>query len=178
LYNIDKKDFMKYLFMLLLAFNSEDIPSGSLIFAKDSNFIVEQFTQSDITHVAIVAKENNEAYVFEADKPKVRKILLSEYLKKTKVKLYISVPNEKFDNEKLVGYLNSQLNKKYSIENYNKKRPSDKTVFCSQLVVDCYNHCNVKIFTYPSQYYAPGDVWNVIIDKNVSSVHVLKEKTK
>lgn len=169
---------MKYLFLLLLAFNSEDVPSGSLIFVKDSNFIVEQFTQSDITHVAIVAKENNEIYVFEADKPKVTKTPLSEYLKNTKEKLYVSFPNKKFDNEKLVGYLNSQLNKKYSIENYGKNKSNDKTVFCSQLVVNCYNHCDIKVFSYPAQYYAPGDVWDAIIDKNVSSVHVLKEKTK
>lgn len=169
---------MKYLFMLLLTFNSSEIPSGSLIFAENSNFIVEQFTQSDITHVAIVAKENDETYVFEATKPKVRKVLLSEYLKKTKAKLYVSVPNQKIDNERLVNYLNSQLNKKYSIENYNKKKPSEKTIFCSQLIVECYNHCNNKIFTYPSQYYSPGDIWNVIVDKNVSIIYTLKEKTK
>ena len=164
--------------MLLLTFNSSEIPAGSLIFAENSNFIVEQFTQSDITHVAIVAKENNETYVFEATKPKVRKVLLSEYLKNTKEKLYISVPNQKIDNERLVEYLNSQLNKKYSIENYNKNKPSEKTIFCSQLVVECYNHCNIKIFTYPSQHYAPGNVWDVIINKNVSVVYTLKEKTK
>lgn len=158
---------------------ASDIPSGSLLFIDDGNAIVKQFTQSDITHVAIIAKENGNDYVFEAIKPKVKKTLLEDYLKETKEKIYLVVPNEKYikiDNEKLLSYLNEQLDKKYSIENYNNPKPNDKTTFCSQLVVDCYNHCGTNVFIYYSQYYYPGKVWETMMNKKYSSVYVLKER--
>lgn len=158
------------LFCLLTYY--EEIPSGSLIFTEGGNVIVQEFTNSSITHVGIIIKENNDYYVYEAVRPKVRKILLNDYLKSIKdERIWIAKVKSNFniDHEKMKSYLDSQLNKKYAIKNYQKKKVDDKTIFCSQLVVECYNQsASKKIFLSEAQYYAPIDVWNIF--KNYSYI--------
>jgi len=151
---------------------NEEIPSGSLIFIEGGNVIVQEFTNSSITHVGIIIKENNDYYVYEAIRPKVRKVLLNDYLKSIKdERIWIAKlkSNYHVDYEKMKSYLDSQLNKKYAIKNYKKEKVDNKTIFCSQLVVECYNNsCSKKIFLSEAQNYAPIDVWNVI--KNYSYI--------
>ena len=95
---------MNYALLFLIALNvtPED---GSLLFIENGNRIVQNHTDSTITHVAIIFKNDDDFWVYEAVQPKVRKIKLADYYleiekintrkkEKRKLKVWISNPND------------------------------------------------------------------------------------
>lgn len=166
---------MELLLFLILLKNPNEIPNGTVIFLENSNVAVQQFTDSPITHVAIVAEENGQKYVYEAVAPKVTKTLFYDYIKSVKGKIYVGIPKIPVNNDKLIHYLNESLEKKYSITNFRSKSVNPNTIFCSQLVVEAYNISSDKIFTYEPQFYSPGDIWQVFNSSRISKLIELKK---
>lgn len=155
------------IFLSLFFVQDYDIPSGSIFFMEGGNILVQEVTDSSITHVGIIIKENDSYYVYEAVRPKVRKVLLNDYLKDNENKIYIAKlkSNYQIDHLKMKEYLDSQIGIKYSIKNYNKNKSDGKTIFCSQLVAECYNmSVSDRLFVNDSQKYAPVDIWKVMIN--------------
>jgi hypothetical protein len=169
---------MEFILFLVLLKNPDDIPSGTVIFFENSNVAVQQFTDSPITHVAIIVDENGDKYVYEAVNPKVKKTLFRDYVKNIKGNAYIGLPKLKIDNDRLRDYLNDSLGKKYSISNFRSENVNKNTIFCSQLVVEAYNFSSEKIFTYGPQYYSPGDIWQVFNSSKISKLVELNKNEK
>ena len=135
---------MNYTLLLLVALNitPED---GSLLFIENGNRIVQNHTDSTITHVAIIFKNDNDLWVYEAVPPKVRKIKLTEYYleiekinkrKKRKLKVWISNPDKPLSTDQkdiAKKYLEKQIGRKYSIGGYLEEKPV-QGIHCCELV--------------------------------------------
>lgn len=137
---------MNYALLFLIALNvtPED---GSLLFIENGNRIVQNHTDSTITHVAIIFKNDNDFWVYEAVQPKVRKIKLADYYleiekintrkkEKRKLKVWISNPNDpltEIQKELAKTYLEKQIGRKYSIAGYLEEIPV-KGIHCCELV--------------------------------------------
>ena len=64
---------------MLCSFVSHDIPDGSLLFVEGGSNAVMTHTNSPYSHVALIFNIDEEPWVYEAVKPVVRKIKLSDY---------------------------------------------------------------------------------------------------
>lgn len=154
-----------------LFFAATAIPDGSLFYIENGNKTVQRYTDSKITHVAIIVNINNEPWVYEADKPEVRKIRLLDYYseiekynkkkkEKNKWKVWISHPkkiiSEKQKN-KLKEYLDSQIGRKYSVDSYLYDEPG-KGIHCCEMVGNALKliGCNC---TDSSHTDSPIEVW-------------------
>ena len=115
---------------------------GTLIFVEDSNELVEFYTDSKTTHVAIIVKD----HVYQAEPPTVRKLLATDYLKeiaqandkhaKMAVSLYTpKVPLTEDEVKKMVEYLDKQVGRRYSIRGFFRKDESDG-IHCSQICTE------------------------------------------
>lgn len=155
---------------LLFNFTPQD---GSLIFIENGNRVVQSVTNSTVSHVAIIFKENDEFVVYEAEPPEVRKITLTEYYKeieklnKKKRKLHrqrriwIANPDTPLTDEQkttALKYLKSQLGKKYSVSSYISSQQQDDSIHCCELVGETLKSIGIN-YTKQSWTDSPFDVW-------------------
>lgn len=118
---------------------------GSLLFSQNSKKAVEEWTDSVITHVAIVVNLDGEPWVFEAAPPKVRRVRLTTYYQEVglenktrdddKIRLWLLPPNEPYSQaqaNEIRSYLRSQDKRRYSIRNYVRKKPGDG-IHCAEM---------------------------------------------
>lgn len=162
---------MNLIFVLLLALGT-DIPDGSLLYIENGNKTVQRYTDSTITHVALIIKIDNEPWVYEATSPKVRKIKLSDYYlevekhnkkkkkEKDKWKIWFSYPKRELfpeESKKLRDYLDSQVGRKYSVNSYLNEEPG-RGIHCCELVGNALRLINFKYTDRPCTD-SPIDVW-------------------
>lgn len=147
------------------------VEDGSLLFVENGNNFVVYETDSTITHVAIILKEDDEFWVYESVMPKVRKIKLKDYFKEieklnfgkteeNKRKLWLANPKIPLTNNQkntLKVYLEKQIGRKYSINGYFMKK-SVKGIHCGELVGEALNLINYNYTNNPSADN-PWDVW-------------------
>jgi hypothetical protein len=142
---------------------------GSILFVENGNRIVQRNTNSTLTHVATIVIIDDEPWVYEAVPPKVRKIRLSEYYqeinkinkrKKIKLKVWIANPkNEitKEQKEKYLEYLESQIDRKYSVLSY-VNGEENFGIHCCEMTGNALdilgNH-----YTENPKIDSPRDVW-------------------
>ena len=145
---------------------------GSLLFVENGNQVVQNHTDSTLSHVAIILKEENDFWVYEATPPKVRKILLSDYYAEVKslnskkkesrkMKLWMANPTKPFtaaQKETMKKYLEGELGRKYSIGSYLNGR-AGKGIHCGELVGNALRLANLK-FTDNTCQDDPWDVWD------------------
>lgn len=145
---------------------------GSLLFVENGNQVVQNHTDSTLSHVAIILKEGNDFWVYEATPPKVRKILLSDYYAEVKkinnkkkesrqMKLWMANPSTPFtatQKETMKKYLDGELGRRYSISSYLNGRPG-KGIHCGELVGNALRLANLK-FTDNTCQDDPWDVWD------------------
>lgn len=143
---------------------------GSLLYIENGNRVVQQHTDSTVTHVAIILIENDVPIVYEATPPRVRKIALSEYYreidkinthKRTKLKVWISDPKTPItaaQHDQMKQYLEKQIGRKYSISSYVNQRPG-KGIHCCELVGQALERIGI---TYTDNACA-DDPWGVWI---------------
>lgn len=121
----------------LLTFFSPTIPDGTLLFVEGGSEIVMEYTNSPYSHVGIIFNENGVPYVYEAVRPRCRKIRLETYIKQNQrgVKLWIRKPkNLSVENcDKMKKYCEDELGRRYGISNYLNGK-SSKRIHCSELV--------------------------------------------
>jgi len=133
---------MKTILLTLLFANS--IPDGSILIVENGNRMVENQTASSFTHVAIIFNINNEPFVYEANKPRIKKISLKTYIqdinklnrkKRRQRKLWLMKPKRPYNKVqkiRMLYYLRRQLGRKYSICSYITKKPK-KGIHCGEL---------------------------------------------
>jgi len=126
---------------------SVSVSSGTIVVLENSNPVVEVCTQSEVTHVAMILKVQEQLWVYEATPSEVRKLSLSEYLAEIaelnrtrtqsgRVRVRLYQPNSAYspaESKKLFEFLNSQLGRRYSIRGYARDKPGDG-IHCAELV--------------------------------------------
>lgn len=141
---------MRLTTLMMLAFLSPvkadpiRIPDGSLLFIENGNRIVECYTDSSTTHVAVVMYENDIPYVYEAEPPEVKKYRLVDWFKEygrlnegSRRKAVVSILSPKIpcSMEELAQqkqYLDDQIGRRYSLRGYIRKIPGDG-IHCSEM---------------------------------------------
>jgi hypothetical protein len=135
-----------YGILLTCLFGAQNLPpDGTLLFVENGSNIIEQYTDSTYTHVAIIVTEEGTAWVYEATPPKVRRVTLEHWL--TGMARYnerrsfspalvsIAKPKKLYTEEqvvKLKEYLESQRGRVYSLRGYVRNRPTTG-IHCSEL---------------------------------------------
>ena len=151
----------------LLCANAE-LPDGSLIFLERSNRVVEFYTSGKITHVGVVLNDDREPWIYEATPDKVRRVRVEQYYAEIgalnqgrhEVRICVVTPNNPYNDEQLTAlrtYLDSQLNRRYSVKNYVRKKPGDG-IHCAELAAsslaktgrfdfgECYDESPQSVF--------------------------------
>ena len=135
------------------------IPDGSLVFLEHSNNIVENETGSPITHVGIYV----DGYIYEAVKPRVRKITVEEFKKKNKkYNIYFKSPVKEFNKQELAkikDYLEDQVKRKYSVWGYITGH-NVKGIHCGELVANALSSSGRYTFKEPWDI-TPGELWTL-----------------
>jgi hypothetical protein len=157
--------------LLLLAALTFIPQDGCLLFVENGNRIVQNQTDSTVTHVAIIFKEENDFWVYEAVKPKVRKIKLDDYYleidklnrhkrEEKKRKVWLSNPDKPFNKqqiETMKKYLEDQIDRRYSVQSYLDKE-SGPGIHCCELTGEALLKANIKFTELPCAD-SPWDVW-------------------
>ena len=130
-----------------LSIGSPRIENGALIYLERSNAIVEQYTGSNVSHVAIAINIGQQPWIYEATPAKVRRVPLEEYYAEIKrlnqgrgrkIRMYVMAPREKFtwrEIRAMKTYLDGQLGRRYSVKGYVRNRPASG-IHCAELIAD------------------------------------------
>lgn len=138
------------------------IPNATLLFIENGNKLVQSQTGSKITHIAVIINIEEEAWVYEADKPRVRKIKLSDYKaeiikknnkkkEKDKMSVLLAEPKNEFSNEevnKLKEYFDSQIGRKYSVKSYLTEE-EEKGIHCCEMTATGFNKIGKQVSNNP-----------------------------
>lgn len=149
--------------MLLLLFTA--IPDGSLLFVENSQNLVESYTNSSYSHVAIVLGGE----VYEAEPPKVRTYTIKQWF--TNVARYneglgspaivsIFTPKQPLSEEEVARmkeYLEAQVGRRYSIRGYLRKIEGDG-IHCSEMCAAALEATERIDFREPNQQMSPGEL--------------------
>lgn len=158
--------------LLLLAAISITPQDGSLLFIENGNRIVQNHTDSSITHVAVILKEDDDFWVYEATPPKVRKVKLDEYLsevkeinrhkkkERKKLKVWIANPNKPLTTKQhkaMKEYFDKQMGRRYSVNSYLNGTPGDG-IHCCEITGYAFEAAGLKYSDNPCTD-SPWDVW-------------------
>lgn len=159
------------LFLLLLspvmAYGS-GFEDGTLIFLENSSNIVECYTDSSYSHVAIVMSDDNgKQWLYNAEPPKIRKYDPLEYFEVigrmnegTKSKVVTSIvrprrPYSKEEKKRMRSYLEDQIGRRYSIRGYLRNIPGDG-IHCSEMCAGAVESSGRRSFTRSNYRISPG----------------------
>src|SRR6478672_5813896 len=62
------------------ATSAGELPDGTLLFLENCSSVVERTTHGEIAHVAIVLREEQQPWIYEATPAKVRRVKMDDYL--------------------------------------------------------------------------------------------------
>lgn len=123
------------------------LEDGTVIYLEHSNPIVERYTSSSITHVAVAINIGDQPWVYEATPSAVRRLPLSEYRdeigelnkgREKKVGLVYMRPKQPYTTAEIDAmktYLDSQLGRRYSVKGYVRKKQGDG-IHCAELLAN------------------------------------------
>ena len=140
------------------------IQDGTLLYVWNGNNVVQGYTDSKVTHVGLIINVNDEAYLYEADVPQVRRVPFKDYL------AMIAIGNKDADPEDIVTirliqpsvpftgdqikamkeYLDGKIGTRYSIRSYIHKKPVISGMHCAELTTNALNATGRYKFTNPS----------------------------
>ena len=118
---------------------------GSLIVLHNSNKMVANWTDSDITHVALMLNIDDQPWVYEATPSKVRRLPLASYRSELQVlnasrrqptRMSVLQPRHAYSPlqiEKMRAYLDDQIGRRYSVKGIVRHQPGDG-IHCAQYV--------------------------------------------
>ncbi len=119
---------------------------GTLIFLENCNSVVEYSTQGKIGHVALAFQDGGQTWIYEATPAKVRRVTAADYYAELarlnarrdadeKIRVWLLRPEVPYSIEEVVRmreFLDAQVGRRYSVENYVKGRPGDG-IHCAEL---------------------------------------------
>lgn len=123
------------------------LEDGTVIYLENSNPVVERYTGSSVTHVAIAINIGDQPWVYEATPNEVRRLPLSEYRheigelnqgRRKKVGLTCMRPKQVYSAAEVAAmraYLDSQLGRRYSVKGYVRQKQGDG-IHCAELLAN------------------------------------------
>ena len=164
---------MRWAFLILwlvpsLAYSFEN---GTLLFVENGHNIVEKYTHSSYSHVAIVVDEQ----VYEAEPPKIHKMTVEDWFTKigkdnegsgSPEVVSIMVPKKSYTEEetaKMKEFLESQVGRRYSIKGYVRKQPGDG-IHCAELCSEALEKSGRCDFSTPNCQFSPGSLHDTLSD--------------
>jgi hypothetical protein len=137
--------------VLALGASPAPLDTGTLLFLEHSNPIIAQWTRSDVTHVAVIVREDSDTWIYEATPGHVRRIVLDEYLdelarmnqnRRQPIRAWAMSPRQAWpevEQQAFTAYLDSQLGRRYSVRNYVRGKEGDG-VHCGELASSALEH--------------------------------------
>jgi hypothetical protein len=112
---------------------------GTLIFLENCSSIVERATHGQIGHAALVFRDGETCYVYEATPSKVRRVTWADYNAELarinqrkdadeRIKVWLLRPKTTYSEAevaKMRDYLNAQIGRRYSVRNYVRGKPGE-----------------------------------------------------
>ncbi len=141
--------------LVTLSFFGQTSPSdGSLVFLEKCNYFVERYTNASIGHVAIAVQEDDQTWIYEATPGKVRRLSWPDYRaelgvlnadrvrkEKETIVTWVYEPQEPLSEKEsaaLRRYLDSQLNRRYSVHGIVRGKEGDG-IHCAELAAHALN---------------------------------------
>lgn len=142
------------LFVSLSLFGQATLDDGSLVLLENCNYWVERYTNAPIGHVAVAINENQQTWIYEATPGKVRRLSWNDYRtelgqlnadreqrEKAAIVTWVLEPKTTLTKQQaaeLKAYLDSQLDRRYSVRGIVRGKPSDG-VHCAELAAQALN---------------------------------------
>ena len=151
------------------------VPDGSLVFLCHDHGMVKLVTGSRVTHSAMVFNHGGVPWVYDAWRPKVRRMPLPEYEKfvaKEGEEMWLLRPRRNYSSvevARMLEYAKSQLGRSYGVKAYVAGKPT-RPIHCSWYTTETLAR---------SGRYVSDKPWSVSpIDllESVLSVHFAPEK--
>jgi hypothetical protein len=142
-------------------------PDGTLLFIEGGNRIVENETDSPYTHVAMIFNIDDEPWVYEAEPPRVRKLLLSDYIEEIEehnmehsrqMKVWLMKPKILYTRAealKMRTYLENQIDREYSIWSYIRGKVG-KGIHCGELTTRTLLRGGITLRGNPCKQFPAG----------------------
>lgn len=134
-------------------------PDGTLLFVEGGNRTVRNHTNSPFSHVALIFNIDKEPWVFDANKPRVRKVKLEQYIveiknenikEKKSMRLWVMKPRRlSLENTtEMRKYCEEQLGRKYSVVSYLTGK-SKKGTHCGEVVAQAMIQGGIRVYGNP-----------------------------
>jgi len=134
-----------HILVAILCCGSDNLEDGTLLALQGSNKIVAQYTDSSVTHLALVVNIADRPWVYEATPAEVRRLPLAEYYReighlnarrREQIHVWVYRPRRRYAPAQIAGikaYLDGQLGRRYSVKKYVRRRTGDG-IHCAELV--------------------------------------------
>lgn len=157
--------------LLASATSIHAMEDGTLLFVENGQNLVECYTHSKYSHVAIVIDD----HVYEANPPMIQKHSLLEWFTNigkhnegtaSPALVVVMLPDKPY-SEKEIGnmreYLEKQVGRRYSVKGYLRKIPGDG-IHCSEMCASALEASGRCDFPEPNCTYSPRDLHEFIAD--------------
>lgn len=147
------------------------VEDGTLLFVENGQNLVETYTHSTYSHIAIVIDD----HVYEAEPPRIRKQSLLEWFTNigkhnegtaSPALVVVMAPDKPYSKEEVGNmreYLEKQVGRRYSIRGYLRNVPGDG-IHCSEMCAGALEASGRYDFSRPNYTYSPGDLHDSILD--------------
>lgn len=160
-----------------------EVPDGALLVLKNSNKPVASWTGSDITHIAVVVHKGGQPWVYEATPAKVRQVPLPSYWRELaelnarrepKTTVLMLRPSESYSQDQIhlmKQYMDSQLDRRYSIRGYVRDKQSDG-IHCAEFASSAL--ARTGRFEFADAHYAisPAEFYSQVKDQHEPPVRL------
>jgi hypothetical protein len=163
---------------------------GTIILLENSSNIVECYTDSTYSHIAIImSDENGEQWLYNAEPPRVRRYRVVDYFAvigrmnegtNSKVVTSIVRPRRSYTSSekvKMRAYLEDQVGRTYSIRGYLRDVPGTG-IHCSELVAAAIESTGRRNFVSANHSLSPGELTSLISIDHVRQGKKLVVQTK
>lgn len=176
---------MRYFYMILAFLlwpfsGANAFENGTMLFVENGHNLVECYTRSNVSHVAIVIDDQ----VYEAEPPVVHKESVEDWL--TKIAKYNerrgtpaivevlkpSKPYTKSEIDKMRQFLDQQVGRRYSVRGYVRKIPGDG-IHCAEMSAQALAATG-RINVDQAYRLSPGNLREIVEDNHnsISKWHV------
>lgn len=150
------------------------LEDGALIYLENSNTVVEKYTDSKISHVAIALNQDDRTWVYEATPGRVRRISLDEFYDEIgelndkrwkKMRVFVMRPRQQFDDNQVDAmreYLEQQVGRRYSVRSYVRGREGDG-IHCAELLSQALSRTG-RVEFEKTQAVSPGHLVQSVRD--------------
>jgi hypothetical protein len=139
----------------VLALGSGIPETGTILYLKHSNSVVQQVTGSNLSHVAMVIQIADQPWVYEATPAEVRRVAFARYLQEisllnqsrgTKIQVFAMRPQVALSTNQIQtirAYMDVQLGRRYSVAAYVRGRNGDG-IHCAELLATALDRAGVR----------------------------------